>query len=198
MADVYKATMVTELYGVGAVNVVYWGQVTPPGSGTAEEEIKYIMSEGVFWDAWAAMVGADCQLACLKVQKVAEGTPGVARIWFLGQPGENSAGECLPSNVALSVRYYADEGGKRNRGRSRFMGIVEPNQNIGRILDSPYGGVVSDFANQFSLLIPGNTGSEWRAMLYSPTDALYKQIVHSVADPILRKLPQRTTKLCGA
>jgi len=197
MADVYKANLVTELYGVPALNVFYWINVNTPSGGTNEESISNMMTAEGWYDAWAAAVGPECKIACLKVQRVADPPVGVPRIFFPTAPGLNPYGECLPSNVAVTLRLHADDGGRRNRGRMRLMGVVEEDSQWGRLTDAAHADRWEPLAA--ATKGPTNDGGSgnWAGMLYSKADGLYKPLVQCLADPILHKLPQRTTRLCG-
>lgn len=199
MGDVYRASILASVNGVGCVNVMHWEEVSVGSNPNRLESLRDWLSDPTpgtnfaFW--WQQCVANDTTLSCMKLQKVDPAPEGTMRHYFVSHSGAAGASPA-PSNLCLVIRLYSDTATKRGRGRHFFAGLAKESLiggNYTGVMTTPLG----ELANMFSGLGTAADGSVYRGSVYSPTDDVYRDCRIAHWDPIPRNHRSRNAVLCG-
>lgn len=196
---IFRCSLQIEVNSVQTANVVHFEELAVGSDPDRENAVNnYLTGTGgnQFSDAWKAAFSVEASITCVKVQERSP-TLGTARVFFQELVGLKS-GDCSPSQLCAVVRLYSALGTKRGRGRHFFAGIPESGIDGGNYEPSYLNTDLAAFLTAFDGTGFSEDGSQYQANVFSKLDAIYRNAIQWIVDPIPRNQRDRTTKLCGS
>jgi len=203
VSDIIEVSLVTVMDGVAAVNIFHYEVLDLGSAGSDAALIDELLLENLrdvfLTTIWNLATVTSVTATCLKGQKIFP-VREAAFLRTVGVAGSVVA-DHLPVNTAIMTRHRSNKDDPNTRGataRNFWIGNPETTTNNGR-LDAQ--GLVNwqNVAAYFTPTISSGT-AQFRRVVYASTpqapDPQSWDVAVSFADPIIRKMRDRTARIC--
>lgn len=190
--DIYEMTVVQRMGTRSFSNVIYQKTVDDTGSTDPEKDAIDAFINQLIPDMQKVMTN-DVTIECVLARREQPvSTPYTTRILNLSG---TAVGDALPANQCMVLSEIGLPANRSNRGRMYLSGLPEEWVEEGRLLQDKY----TNYDDLRASLINGYSdfGRDYRPVHHSRKLGTYVDITQTILRPILRKLRNRTQRLCS-